>query len=247
MPLDVLYEDDDLLVVAKPAGVVVHPTGIARSGTVLNALLDRAGPDGAGAWTPHLVHRLDRGTSGVLAVAKSGAVHAALQRSQRTTIKDYLAVVWGRPSPAHGTLSARLGRDHLDRRRVVVRDGGAAAETSYRVLGRSTGRQRGVSLIACRLHTGRMHQIRVHLADAGWPIVGDAVYGRPPRRRIEDAMLDRRLRGFPRAALHAWQLTLRLPSSGRVATFVAPPPPDITALLASAGLTVPALVAPAER
>jgi 23S rRNA pseudouridine1911/1915/1917 synthase len=238
--LEILYEDDDLLVVVKPAGIVVHPTASTRGGTVMNALLGHAAASGAArAWTPHLVHRLDRGTSGVLAVAKSADVHAALQREQRTAVKDYLAVVWGSPRPGRGTIAARLGRDPLDRRRVVVRESGTPAETSYHCLGRSTGRHRGLSLLRCRLHTGRTHQIRVHLADAGWPIVGDGDYGRPPRRRLEDPVLDRHVRRFPRPALHAWQLTLRVPSSGRVMTFEAPPPADIAALLALAGLCAP--------
>jgi 23S rRNA pseudouridine1911/1915/1917 synthase len=238
--LEILYEDDDLLVVVKPAGIVVHPTAAWRGGTVMNALLGHAASaGGTRAWRPHLVHRLDRGTSGVLAVAKSGDVHAALQRAQGTSVKDYLAVVWGTPRPGRGTIAEPLGRDPLDRRRVVVRASGSLAQTSYRCLARSTGPRRGVSLIACRLHTGRTHQIRVHLAGAGWPIVGDGVYGRPPRSRVEDPALDRHLRGFPRPALHAWQLTLRLPSSGRVTTFEAPPPSDLEALLRLAGLRMP--------
>jgi 23S rRNA pseudouridine1911/1915/1917 synthase len=240
VPLEILYEDEDLLVVVKPAGIVVHPTAGTRGGTVINALLGHAAARGATrTWQPHLVHRLDRGTSGVLAVAKSGDVHAALQRAHHTSVKDYLAVVWGSPSPGRGTLAARLGRDPLDRRRVVARASGTPAETSYRCLARSAGRRRGLSLLACRLHTGRTHQIRVHLADAGWPIVGDAEYGRPPRARIADPALDRHVRRFPRPALHAWQLTLRLPWSGRELTFEAPPPADMAAVLALAGLAVP--------
>jgi 23S rRNA pseudouridine1911/1915/1917 synthase len=131
-----------------------------------------------------------------------------------------------------------LGRDPLDRRRVMVRASGAAASTMYARLDRSRGVP-GLSLVACELVTGRTHQIRVHLAERGWPIVGDAVYGRPPRRRLADIALDRAARAFPRQALHAWRLTLPLPSSGRIERFEAAVPPDFTDLLNAAGLTGP--------
>jgi 23S rRNA pseudouridine1911/1915/1917 synthase len=236
--LQILHEDDDLLVVVKPPGVVVHPTAVLRQGTLLNALVGHAADSAGPGWTPHLVQRLDKDTSGVLAVAKSAAAHAVLQRAATDTVKEYLAIVWGAPTPTRGTLDGALGRDPLDRRRVMVRATGTPASTRYARLGRSSA-GRGISLVACRLLTGRTHQIRVHLAERGWSIVGDAVYGQPPRRRLDDVALDRAARAFPRQALHAWRLTLPLPSSGRLRRFEAPVPPDLTALLAAAGLAVP--------
>ncbi len=237
LPLDVVYEDDELLVVNKAAGMVSHPTSARRSGTVINALLGRAGGEtGPPRWEPRLVQRLDKDTSGLMIVAKSGAVQSALQRDRDDVVKDYLAVVWGRPSPRRGALDGLLGRDPLDRRRMVVRHSGAPSLTSYAVLAHSTGERAGLSLVSCRLGTGRTHQIRVHLADRGWPLVGDPTYGQAPRRRLPSPTLDRHARGFARQALHAWRIQLRLPASGRVITLEAPPPADLGALIAAAGL-----------
>ncbi len=230
VPLAIVYEDADLLVVAKPPGMVAHPTARQRHGTVVNALLGLGG----GAWTPRLVQRLDRGTSGLMVVAKSAEAQAALQAAGAA--KDYLAVVWGRPSPARGVLDGRLGRDPLDRRRMMVKATGAPSTTDYTVLARATGDAAGVSVLRCRLGTGRTHQIRVHLADRGWPIVGDPTYGSAPRRRLIAPDLDRLVRGFPRQALHAWRLSLKLPSSGARLTFVAPVPADLAGLLQAIGL-----------
>src|SRR5262249_42789275 len=153
--LDILFEDASLLVVNKPAGIVVHPAYKHVSGTLLNTLLGHTA-------TPKLVHRLDKDTSGALLVAKSGEVHARLQRAMtdRRTRKIYLAVVEGRPRKPRGTIALPLGRDIADRRRVVVREDGRASTTRYAVLRRG----REMSLVQCELVTGRMHQIRVHLA-----------------------------------------------------------------------------------
>ena len=236
LPLDVAYEDDDLLIVCKPAGMVAHPTSGCRSGTVINAVLGR-GDDGAHApWAPRLVQRLDKDTSGLMIVAKSAAVQTALQRDRDDIVKDYLAVVWGRPSPRQGIIDTPLGRDPLDRRRVVVKATGSPALTSYAVLAHSTGDAAGLSVVRCRLGTGRTHQIRVHLAERGWPLVGDPTYGRAPRRRLTSVSLDRHARAFARQALHAWRIRLRLPTSGRVITLEAPVPEDLGALIAAAGL-----------
>lgn len=235
LPLDVVYEDDDLLVVSKPAGMVAHPTSRQRSGTVVNAVLGR-GRDGEEDWSPRLVQRLDRDTSGLMIIARRGDVHTALQRDRDDIVKDYLAVVWGRPSPRQGDIDGALGRDPLDRRRMMVRNDGAPSQTTYAVLAHSTGEARGLSLVRCRLGTGRTHQIRVHLAERGWPIVGDQTYGHAPRRRLASPGLDRHARGFTHQALHAWRLRLRLPSSGRVIALEATVPDDMRALISAAGL-----------
>ena len=235
LPLDVVFEDDDVLVVCKPAGMVAHPTSRQRSGTVLNAVLGRGGDDD-GSWSPRLVQRLDRDTSGLMIIAKRGDVHTALQRDRHDIVKDYLAVVWGRPSPRQGAIDAALGRDPLDRRRMMVRTGGAPSQTTYAVLAHSTGAERGLSLVRCRLGTGRTHQIRVHLTERGWPIVGDQTYGHAPRRRLVSPALDRHARAFARQALHAWRLRLRLPSSGRVIALEAAVPDDLGALIDAARL-----------
>jgi 23S rRNA pseudouridine1911/1915/1917 synthase len=235
LPLDVVYEDDDLLVVCKPAGMVAHPTSRQRSGTVVNAVLGR-GRDDEADWSPRLVQRLDRDTSGLMIIARRGDVHTALQRDRDDIVKDYLAVVWGRPSPRQGAIDSALGRDPLDRRRMMVRGDGAPSQTTYAVLAHSTGEARGLSLVRCRLGTGRTHQIRVHLAERGWPIVGDQTYGHAPRRRLASPALDRHARGFGHQALHAWRLRLRLPSTGTVIALEAAVPDDLRALIAAAGL-----------
>ena len=237
LPLDIVYEDDDLLVVCKPAGMVAHPTSRRRSGTVVNAVLGHARAGGDEPWSPRLVQRLDKDTSGLMIVARSGAVHAALQRRRDDIVKDYLAIVWGRPSPRRGVIDGPLGRDPLDRRRMMVRDAGSPSLTEYDVLAHSSGERRGLSLVRCRLATGRTHQIRVHLAERGWPLVGDPTYGEPPRRRLASTALDRHARGFGRQALHAWRLQIRLPSSGERLLLEAPLPDDLAALARRAGFT----------
>ena len=152
LPLDVVYEDDDLIVVCKPSGMVAHPTSRQRSGTVVNAVLGRTRA-GDGGWSPRLVQRLDRDTSGLMIIARRADVHTALQRNRDDIVKDYLAVVWGRPSPRQGATDTALGRDPLDRRRMMVRDDGSPSHTTYAVLAHSTGDARGLSLVRCRLGT----------------------------------------------------------------------------------------------
>ncbi len=232
LALEVVYEDDDLLVVAKPPGQVVHPSYRNPSGTLLNALLGRA----AGAWTPHLLQRLDKGTSGLVIVARSREVLAALQRS--AVEKDYLALVWGRPTPAAGRIDVKLGRDPLDRRRVTASEAGADALTEYRTLSRTRGPARGLTLLACRLVTGRTHQLRVHLAERGWPLVGEPVYRSPLRPRLPDPRLHRAATSFGRQALHAWRVTFAHPRSGARLRFTAPPPADLQRLLRELGVAV---------
>jgi 23S rRNA pseudouridine1911/1915/1917 synthase len=231
LPLDVLYEDDSLLIVNKPAGQVAHPAFRNTSGTLLNALLGYA----ADRWTPALLTRLDKDTSGLVLVAKTRLMQAALQRlAERAGIeKDYLAIVTGRP-PAKGTIDLSLDRDPWDKRRVTVRDrGGVPSVTQFERL-RSRAAMRvepslgevTLSLMRCRLVTGRTHQIRVHFAAKGWPIVGDAVYGFAGRKPRAPSAPD-----IQRQALHAWRLAFSHPlTEARIET-IAPIPADMQRLL----------------
>jgi 23S rRNA pseudouridine1911/1915/1917 synthase len=305
LPLAILFEDEHLLALDKPAGLLVHPTGRHRDGTLVNALawhLAEGGEGGEGgkggeggegaaaaaaagaasasgaaaaaatagvtaaagatagatagpaalagaaptAVRPGLVHRLDRDTSGVLLVAKSPAAHAGLARAikARALQKDYLAVVYGRAPLVRGRIELRLRRDPLDRRRVAAsRTEGRSAATLYELLAESCpgsrddgGRAGWLSLLRCRLVTGRTHQIRVHLAALGLPIVGDPLYGEPRHRGIADPALAALCRDFPRQALHAWRLGLRHPVTGQALALRAPLPADLGRLLRAAGL-----------
>jgi 23S rRNA pseudouridine1911/1915/1917 synthase len=217
LPLDIRYEDTDLLIVNKPPGQVSHPVFRHSSGTLLNALMAYAD----GAYTPSLASRLDKGTSGLVLVAKHKGIHTALQRlSDNNGIeKEYLAIVAGKP-PGRGTIDLALDRDPWDTRRVTVRDrGGMPSITRFvRIRHVAVGPDRHLSLVRCRLITGRMHQIRVHLAAKGWPIVGDATYGVT-------------MTGLDRQALHAWRLAFSHPTSGDHVEVTAPPPPDMAAVL----------------
>jgi 23S rRNA pseudouridine1911/1915/1917 synthase len=229
LALDVLYEDDDLLAVNKPPGIVVHPTYRNTTGTLMNGLLARARDWPAGS-TPALVGRLDKLTSGIVLVTKRAAVHAALQRAMnaRRIDKDYLAIVYGKP-PVRGTIDLALDRDPWDRRRITVTDrGGQPSVTKYERLA-TTGSH---STVRCRLITGRTHQIRVHLAAKGWPIVGDQVYG----STVESGFS--RIDKFPRQALHAWQLAFRQPTTGAPIRIEAPLPDDMRGLAAALGLAL---------
>ena len=210
VPLDVIYEDEDVLAVNKPAGMVVHPTYRNTSGTVLNGLLWRFRD--RGDITPGLVSRLDKDTSGVLLVALSPGAHARIQRDAHAgrVSKEYLAIVRGTPEPAEGVISLPLRRDPADRRRVVVDREGAPSQTRYRVVSSDIG----CSRVVCELVTGRTHQIRVHLAARGWPIVGDHTYGEPDPR-------------ISRQALHAWRITFPHPASGRPVTIDSTLPADM--------------------
>jgi 23S rRNA pseudouridine1911/1915/1917 synthase len=221
IPLDVVYEDRDLIVVNKPAGLVVHPAAGHSHGTLVHAILAHC-PDLAGVGgvlRPGIVHRLDRDTSGLIVIAKNDAAQLALQRQfkSRTVEKVYLALVEGLPSPAQGRIDASIGRDSRHRQQMaVVAQGGRAAQTDYRVV-EALG---DYALLEIRPHTGRTHQIRVHLAALGYPVAGDRVYG---RRHQPDS--------FDRQLLHAWRLTFALPSSGERRTFTTPLPPDLRAVL----------------
>lgn len=234
--LTILHEDEDLIVLDKPAGLVVHPAPGNYDGTLVNALLAHCGPGftGIGAERrPGIVHRLDKDTSGVMVVAKTQLASDALTTAfaARDLERSYQALVWGAPNPANGQIEGAIGRDKRDRKRMaVVVSGGKPALTHYRTL--RTWRM-AVSLLECRLATGRTHQIRVHLASRGHPVVGDPVYLRrmPAIARTVPDALRNLLLDFPRQALHAASLGFRHPRTGEPLQFHAPLPNDMKALL----------------
>jgi 23S rRNA pseudouridine1911/1915/1917 synthase len=227
LPLRVVYEDEDLLVVDKAAGMVVHPAPGNWSGTLVNALLGRGGPlsTGSGAERAGLVHRLDKETSGLLLVARSDRAHRALSAdlAARRIVRRYAAVCWGHLAEDRLRIDAPLGRDGKDRRKVAIMPSGRPARTDVVRLARFAS----VDLLRCHLHTGRTHQIRVHLASLGHPVVGDDTYGGGGGRK---------LLGLPpqRHFLHAAWLRFRHPVSGAVHDVRSPLPPDLHAALARA-------------
>jgi 23S rRNA pseudouridine1911/1915/1917 synthase len=231
MPLQILFEDEHLIAINKPAGLVIHPAAGNPDGTLVNALLahchDLSGV--GGVERPGIVHRLDKNTSGVLIAAKNDAAHRALSLSfrWRTTDKRYLAVVYGIPKSDEGVVDAPIARHPTDRKRMAVVPGGRAARTLYWVRERFPG----CALVECRLVTGRTHQVRVHMAHAGHALVGDPVYAGRQWRALEDAEFAALCRDFPRQALHAWRLTIAHPATGVPMTFEAPLPEDIEGLL----------------
>lgn len=230
--LEVVYEDSSLLVVDKPAGLAVHPGAGRATGTLVNALLhhvrDLSGV--GGVLRPGIVHRLDRGTSGLLVVAKNDSAHVALARqfAGRTVEKEYLAIVVGVPRAREGTVSAPIGRDPIHRQRMSVRATRTReARSTYRVLEAFPG----ASLLRVRIHTGRTHQIRVHLASIGHPVAGDATYGgTSPTSR--DAATRAVLAQLKRPALHSARLAFDHPVEGKRCTFESPLPADVELVLA---------------
>jgi 23S rRNA pseudouridine1911/1915/1917 synthase len=236
IPFPILYEDADLIVVDKPAGLVVHPAPGNLDGTLVNALLAHCGPGltGIGAERrPGIVHRLDKDTSGVMVVAKTQLASDALTVAFATRDLDraYTALVWGLPQPLSGEIEGAIGRDKRDRKRMAVVDhDGKFALTRYRTM---RAWQTSLALVECRLATGRTHQIRVHFASAGHPIVGDPLYLRrvPAGARTINQPLRGRLLDFPRQALHAASLGFKHPRTGRPVRFDAGLPADMQALL----------------
>ena len=224
-PLTVRYEDDRLLVVAKPAGLVVHPGPGHPTGTLVNALHGRQGSSlsagGGAADRPGIVHRLDKDTSGLLLVAKDDATHLALARdlAAHRVERRYLALVQGRLPADTGTVDAPVGRHPGDRKRMAVVDGGRRAVTHWRVLETFPATQ----LVEATLETGRTHQVRVHLAFLRHPLVGDRTYGADPT-------LAARL-GVGRPFLHAWRLAFDHPEDGRRVELTEPLPPDLQGVL----------------
>ena len=228
LPLPILYEDADLVVIDKPAGMVVHPGAGHRSGTVVNALLhhvdDLSGI--GGELRPGIVHRLDRGTSGVMVAAKNDTAHQELSRqfADREVEKEYIALVWGLVQ-AGKRIDAPIGRDPNDRQKMSTR-----ARRSRSAVTRVTWalNLRGVSLIHVAIHTGRTHQIRVHLSEIGHPIVGDQTYGGVHRHVAADVRPVQRLE---RPFLHAARLKFTHPSDGRVMEFESPLPADLQSVI----------------
>lgn len=228
IPLDVVFEDGDILVLNKPAGIVVHPAPGHFTGTLVNALLHHC-PDLSGIGgvaRPGIVHRLDQDTSGLMVVAKSEVAMAGLTRafsSHAGVEKVYLAICHGRPSLDAGRIENSIGRHPVDRKRMaIVEKNGKPAVTNWRVLGHSD--ETGLSAIECRIETGRTHQIRVHMASLRCPVAGDRTYGSSVR--------DRRLDPAPaRQLLHAWRLSLRHPATHEPMAFEAPLPADMRQFL----------------
>ncbi|MCA3305991.1 MAG: RluA family pseudouridine synthase [Roseomonas sp.] len=235
IPLTILYEDRDLIVLDKPAGLVVHPAPGNQDGTLVNALLAHAGDELSGIGgekRPGIVHRLDKDTSGVMVAAKTELALRRLSESfaERDLERHYLVLCWGLPEPLEGEINAPIGRHPADRKRMAVVERGKPAITHYKVL-RSWGTS--CALISCRLQTGRTHQIRVHMAHIGHPLVGDPVYLRrtPAAARTLAAPVRDALLAFPRQALHAASLGFRHPISGQALHFERPPPEDMAILL----------------
>jgi len=231
IPLAVLFEDAHLLAVNKPAGMVVHPGVGTGEDTLVHALLAHCAGSLSGVGgveRPGIVHRIDKETTGVLVVAKHDAAHRALsdQFASRTLRKEYLALVSGAPAAASGTVDRAISRHPVHRHRMTVGEGGRPARTDWTVVERFG---RHAALLRCRIHTGRTHQIRVHLKSLGHPLLGDATYGWKPVAGLPPA---------PRVMLHAEHLELTHPVTGRPLDLRAPVPEDFATLLTALRATV---------
>ena len=230
IPVVVRYEDDRVMVVSKPAGLVTHPAAGHHSGTLVNALLNLGTPlAGMGSTRPGIVHRLDKDTSGLLLVAKDDAAHEALVEAlrARTISRRYLALVRGTPTSPTGTIEAPIGRHATRRQQMAVVAGGRPSVTHYRVIQAAEG----MSLLAVTLETGRTHQIRVHLKHLGNPVLGDRTYG-----GVSDASKGL---GLDRPFLHAYRLAFPHPTDGRLIEVDDPLPDDLQTVLAHAGVVFP--------
>ena len=241
IPLSVVYEDKDLIVIEKPAGLVVHPAAGNPDGTLVNALIAHCGEaliGIGGEARPGIVHRLDKDTSGLLVAAKNERAMGSLakQFANHTIERAYHALVWGAPRAGNGVIEGQIGRSPFDRKRMaVLRGGGKTARTRYRVVEVFGPAERPVaSLVECRLETGRTHQIRVHLTHLGHPLIGDAQYGRarqPPRAKTPaEAAAFTLAAEFPRQALHAFVLGFQHPALHKSMRFESPWPADFAGL-----------------
>ena len=234
IPLTILYEDSSLLVIDKPAGMVVHPAAGHAGGTLVNALLhhcrDLSGI--GGVLRPGIVHRLDKGTSGLMVVAKSDAAHRGLadQFKRREVKKTYLAMVYGNPREDEGRIEASVGRHPRDRKKMsTTAPRGRPAVTHWCVRERFAS----AALLEVDIETGRTHQIRVHLTDLGYPVVGDTVYSGTGRiRNVADTAVRAGIKALDRQALHAWRLSFTHPVTGEALRFCSPLPKDMADLIA---------------
>lgn len=253
IPLDIVYEDADLIVINKPAGLVVHPAAGNWSGTLVNALIHHCGDQLSGIGgvrRPGIVHRLDKETSGLIVIAKSDAAHQGLARQfadhgrNGPLERRYQALVWGEPTPSTGSVETYLDRDPRNRRKRVVTAGARKsakhAKTRYTTLERfppGTGSAAmspaAISHIACELETGRTHQIRVHMAHIGHPLLGDPLYGAGFRTKADTLPREpaNRIRKLPRQALHASDLGFQHPVTKEIVRLQSPLPDDLAALL----------------
>lgn len=242
IPLNIIYEDDAIIVIDKPKGLVVHPAAGHASGTLVNALIAHCGASLSGIGgikRPGIVHRLDKDTTGLMVVAKTDSAHRALskqfaEKSEGPLKRGYLALVWGAPDRPKGTIDAPIGRHPHARDKQAVRQAGRQAVTHWQVLERFLGRDRKpiASLVACTLETGRTHQIRVHLAHIGHPILGDATYGTGFRTKAARLGPQPRaaLEALGRQALHAYLLTIEHPETKVALEFRSELPGDLRGL-----------------
>lgn len=238
IPLDIVFEDEHLIVIDKPARMVVHPAAGNWTGTLVNALLFHCGDSLSGIGgvkRPGIVHRIDKGTSGLMVVAKTDAAHQGLAAlfEKHDIERTYKAIVWGRVYPPSGKIDKNIGRDPHNRKRMaVVEGGGKTAQTHYQL---EENFEDIACLVRCNLETGRTHQIRVHMAHIGYPLVGDPVYTRPKHSRTKTLAESRQnaIREFPRQALHAQSLGFVHPITDKPLNFEAQFPRDIEKLLAA--------------
>ncbi len=237
MELDIVYEDDDLLVINKPAGLTVHPGAGNHNDTLVNALIGTHQGSLSTVGDPQrpgIVHRLDKDTSGLMVVAKNDSTHYALSSmlAEREIKRSYLALVYGTPHPHVGTITTQYGRSKRDPKKMcVLRGGGRVAITHYKVL--NIIAEGALSLIECNLETGRTHQIRVHMEHKGHPIVGDQTYGRSKNFNL-NALSDEQskaVKKFHRQALHAYKLEFIHPKTGELLSFISEPAGDMKELL----------------
>ena len=244
--LDIVYEDDDIIVIDKPKGLVVHPAAGHETGTLVNALIAHCGASLSGIGgvkRPGIVHRLDKDTTGLMVVAKNDRAHKSLSEQfadhGRTgeMRRGYMAIVWGVPNRLRGTVDAPIDRHPFAREKMAVRDGGREAITHWEILESFNGRDGKpvAALLACQLETGRTHQIRVHLAHIGHPLLGDSVYG--PHFKTKASHLGSQsrtaLNALGRQALHAYLLALEHPKTGEILHWESPLPEDLHLLKAA--------------